>query len=52
MAVFNVSLQKGCCPEVLKIARATPIYKVDDVNEIPYRTKQSRTKVTKFLGGD
>ena len=34
MAIFNLSLQKGCFPEELKIARVTPIYKADDVNEI------------------
>ena len=33
-AIFNLSLQKGCFPEKLKIARVTPIYKADDVNEI------------------
>ena len=34
MAIFNLSLQKGCFPEELKIARVTPIYRADDVNEI------------------
>ena len=34
MAIFNLSLQKGCFPEDLKIVRVTPIYKADDVNEI------------------
>ena len=34
MDIFNLSLQKGCFPEELKIARVTPIYKDDDVNEI------------------
>ena len=34
MAIFNLSLQKGCVPEELKIARVTPIYKADDVNDI------------------
>ena len=34
MAIFKLSLQKGCFPEELKIARVTPIYKADDVNEI------------------
>ena len=34
MAIFNLFLQKDCFPEELKIARVTPIYKVDDVNEI------------------
>ena len=34
MAIFNLSLQKGYFPEDLKIARVTPIYKADDVNEI------------------
>ena len=34
MANFNLSLQKGWFPEELKIARVTPIYKADHVNEI------------------
>ena len=34
MAIFNLFLQKGCLPEEIKIARVTPIYKADDVNEI------------------
>ena len=34
MATFNMSLQKGCFLEKLKIAGVTPIYKADDVNEI------------------
>ena len=34
MAIFNLSLEKGCFPKELKIARVTPIYKADDVNEI------------------
>ena len=34
MAIFKLSLHKGCFPEELKIARVTPIYKADDVNEI------------------
>ena len=34
MAIFKLSLQKRCFPEELKIARVTPIYKADDVNEI------------------
>ena len=34
MAIFNLSLQKGCFLEDLKIAQVTPIYKDDDVNEI------------------
>ena len=34
MAIFNMSLQKGCFPEELKIARVTSIYEADDVNEI------------------
>ena len=34
MAIFNLSLQKGCFPEEVKIARVTPIYKADDVNKI------------------
>ena len=34
MAIFNLSLQKGCFPEDLKIAQLTPIHKVDGVNEI------------------
>ena len=34
MAILNLSLQKGCFPEELKIAQVTPIYKADDVNEI------------------
>ena len=34
MAVFKLSLQKGCFPEELKIARVTPIYNADVVNEI------------------
>ena len=34
MAIFNLSLQKGYFLEELKIARVTPIYMADDVNEI------------------
>ena len=34
MAIFKLSLQKGCFPEELKFAPVTPIYKVDDVKEI------------------
>ena len=34
MAIFNMSLQKVCFPEELKIARVTPIYEADDVNKI------------------
>ena len=33
MAIFKLCLQKGCFPEELKIARVTPTYKADDVNE-------------------
>ena len=33
-AIFNLSLQKDCFPEELKIARVTTIYKHDDVKEI------------------
>ena len=35
MAIFKLSLQKGCFPEELKIARVTPIYEADDVNDLP-----------------
>ena len=34
MAIFKLSLHKGCFPEELKIARVTPIYKADALNEI------------------
>ena len=34
MAIFKLSLQKGCFPEELKIARVTAVYKTDDINEI------------------
>ena len=34
MAIFNLSLEKDCFPEELKITRAAPIYKTDDVNDI------------------
>ena len=34
MAIFSLSLQKVCFPEELKIARVTPIYEADDVNQI------------------
>ena len=37
MATFSLSLQKGCFPEEIEIARVcliiAPIYKADDVNE-------------------
>ena len=33
-AILNLSFQKGCFPKEPKIARVTPIYKADDVNEI------------------
>ena len=32
MAILNLSLQKGCFLEELKIAQVTPIYKADEVN--------------------
>ena len=34
MAIFKLSLQKGCFLEEIKIARVTPIYKADDLNDI------------------
>ena len=34
MAILNLSFQKGCFPKEPKIARVTPVYKADDVNEI------------------
>ena len=34
MAIFNLSLQKGCFLEELKIGRVSPIVKADDVNEL------------------
>ena len=34
MAIFNLSLQKGCFLEELKIGRVSPIFKADDVNEL------------------
>ena len=34
MVIFKLSLQKGRFTKELKIARVTPIYKADNVNEI------------------
>ena len=49
-AIFNLSLQKGCFPEELKIARVTPIYKADDVKEIGnYRLISVLTCFSKIL---
>ena len=51
MAIFNLSLQKGYFPEELKIARVTPIYKADDVNEIGnYRPILGLPCFSKMLG--
>ena len=50
MAIFKLSLQKGCFPEELEIARVTAIYKADDVNEIGnYRPISALTCFTKIL---
>ena len=32
--IFNLSLQKGSFPDELKIAKVTPVFKADDVNEL------------------
>ena len=51
MAIFNLSLQKGCFPKALKIDRVTPIYMVDDVNEIGnYRPISVLPCLSKILG--
>ena len=34
MFIFNLSLQKGAFPDELKIAKVTPVFKADDVNEL------------------
>ena len=34
MFIFNLSLQKGSFPDKLKIAKVTPVFKADDVNEL------------------
>ena len=34
MVIFNLSLEKGCFPEELKIARVTPMFKADYVNKL------------------
>ena len=34
MFIFNLSLQKGSFPDELKIAKATSVFKTDDVNEL------------------
>ena len=34
MAIFNLSLQKGCFPEELKTVRVSPIFKADDVHTV------------------
>ena len=34
MFIFNLSLQKGSFPDELKIAKVTPVFKADDVNEL------------------
>ena len=51
MAIFNLSLQKSCFPEELKISRVTPIYKANDVNEIGnYRPISVLPCFSKILG--
>ena len=34
MFIFNLSLEKGCFPDQLKIARVTPVFKADSVTEL------------------
>ena len=34
MFIFNLSLQKGSFPDELEIAKVTPVFKADDVNEL------------------
>ena len=34
MCIFNLSLQKGSFPDEPKIAKVTPVFKADDVNEL------------------
>ena len=34
MFIFNLSLQKGSFPDELKVAKVTPVFKADDVNEL------------------
>ena len=34
MFIFNLSLQKSLFPDELKIAKVTPVFKADDVNEL------------------
>ena len=34
MFIFNLSLQKGSFPDELKVAKVTPVFKADNVNEL------------------
>ena len=50
IAIFNLSLQKGCFPEELKIPRVTRIYRAEDVSEVGnYRPISVLTFFSKIL---
>ena len=50
MFIFNLSLQKGSFPDELKIAKVTPVFKADDVNELGnYRPISSVLCFSKIL---
>ena len=48
--IFNMSLLKGMCPNLLKIAKVIPIYKKDDKSQITnYRPISLLPSISKFL---
>ena len=48
--IFNLSLQKGTCPDMLKIAKVIPIHKTDDKTQINnYRPISLLPAISKIL---
>ena len=47
---INLSIEKGCFPEELKLAKVSPIFKKkDDLNKVNYRPVSILPHVSKFL---